>query len=56
MCLKRCQNFIPFLEATYPEMERKHIPRVHEYALCHFCLYEKAFFVKRQLELYLVGV
>ena len=24
-------NFIFFLESTYPKMQRKHIPRVHEY-------------------------
>ena len=23
---KKCQNCIPFLESTYPEMQRKHIP------------------------------
>ena len=28
---KSVQNCIPFLESTYPEMERKHIPRVYEY-------------------------
>ena len=28
---KKCQNCIPFLESTYPEMQRKHIPRVYEY-------------------------
>ena len=28
---KKCQNFIPFLESTYPEMQKKHIPRVYEY-------------------------
>ena len=28
---KRCQNCIPFLESTYHEMQRKHIPRVFEY-------------------------
>ena len=27
---KKCQNFIPFLESTYPEMQRKHI-RTLEY-------------------------
>ena len=26
---KNCQNCIPFLESTYPEMQRKHIPRVY---------------------------
>ena len=28
---KKCQNCITFLESTYPEMQRKHIPRVYEY-------------------------
>ena len=28
---KKCQNYIPFSELTYPEMQRKHIPRVYEY-------------------------
>ena len=28
---KLCQNCIPFLESTYPEMQRKHIRRVYEY-------------------------
>ena len=28
---KKCENCIPFLESTYPEMQRKHIPRVNEY-------------------------
>ena len=28
---KKCQNYIPFLESTYPEMHRKHIPREYEY-------------------------
>ena len=28
---KKCQNCIPFLESTYPEMQRKHKPRVIEY-------------------------
>ena len=28
---KKCHNCIPFLESTYPEMQRKHIPRVYEY-------------------------
>ena len=27
----KCQNCIPFLESTYPEMQRKHISRVYEY-------------------------
>ena len=26
-----CGNRIPFLESTYPEMQRKHKPRVYEY-------------------------
>ena len=30
-CQKECQNCIPFLESTYPEMQRKHIPKVYEY-------------------------
>ena len=28
---KICQDCIPFLETSYPEMQRKHIPRVSEY-------------------------
>ena len=28
---KNCQNCIHFLDSTYPEMQRKHIPRVYEY-------------------------
>ena len=28
---KNCQNCIRFLESTYPEMQRNHIPRVYEY-------------------------
>ena len=28
---KKCQNCICFLESTYPEMQRKHIPRVYEH-------------------------
>ena len=28
---KKCQNCIPVLESTYPEMQRKPIPRVYEY-------------------------
>ena len=28
---KKCQTCIPFLESTYPEMQRKHIRRVHVY-------------------------
>ena len=28
---EKCQNCIPFLESTYPEMQRKHISRVYEY-------------------------
>ena len=28
---KKCQNCIPFLESTYPEMQRKPIHRVCEY-------------------------
>ena len=28
---KKGQNCIPFLESTYPEMQRKHIPRVYEH-------------------------
>ena len=28
---KKYQNCIPFLEYTYPEMQRKHISRVYEY-------------------------
>ena len=27
---KKCKNYIPFLESTYPEMQRKHIPRLYE--------------------------
>ena len=27
------QNYVPFFESTYPEMQRKHIPRVNEYQL-----------------------
>ena len=27
----KCQNCICFLESTYPEMQRKHIPRLLEY-------------------------
>ena len=28
---EKYQNCIPFFESTYPEMQRKHIPRVYEY-------------------------
>ena len=28
---KKCKKCIPFLESTYPEMQRKHIPRLYEY-------------------------
>ena len=28
---KNCQNCISFLESTYPEMQKQHMPRVHEY-------------------------
>ena len=28
---KKCQNCITFLESTYAEIQRKHIPRVSEY-------------------------
>ena len=27
---KKCRNCIPFLESTYPEMQRKHIPRIYD--------------------------
>ena len=26
-----CQDLIPFMESTYPEMQRKHVPRVLKY-------------------------
>ena len=29
----KCQNSIPILHSTYPEMQRKHIPTVYEYQL-----------------------
>ena len=32
-CSKKSQNYMPSLESTYPEMQRKHIPRVYEYQL-----------------------
>ena len=28
---KKCQNCSPFFESSYPEIQRKHIPRVYEY-------------------------
>ena len=31
MSSKKCQYCIPFSGFTYPEMQRKHIPRVYEY-------------------------
>ena len=26
---KKCENYIPFVECTCPEMQRKHIPTVY---------------------------
>ena len=31
--VKRVSKLYIFLESTYPEMQRKHIPRVYEYQL-----------------------
>ena len=32
-CSKKCQHYMHSLESTYPEMQRKHIPKVYEYQL-----------------------
>ena len=44
---KKCQNCIPFLESTYPEMQRKHIP-INQ-VQCWLMLDEKCFFIQEKM-------